>query len=231
MSYTSTVLDIGTYFLYSFSVLNNSKNPVDLNSNTTIEVSRPFYFFKSPLFMGNFITLKDDADLRIIGDFPSQPYSIAFWLKKSRVTSKIVDWGDESSGFSVFYDKSTNKTTVFLKNSTSIEFDMPDYCYLLVKVDNSVAKVFVDAEEIHSDAYSEPSGDIVFGSQGECSVGEPALISSNIDNNTIRMLYDIGSSNVEKVRVSLQSPVTFSDRIESILQTVWQAYGQITTKK
>jgi hypothetical protein len=239
MSYTSSILDLGTSMLFSFSFLNENKIPLDLKSQNSVEISKPFQFISTPLFTGKFLSLSQNSFFKILDvDNNYSSYSFSFWLKKGTENATIVDWGDESSGFRVNYINDSNFAEIIIRESdpdpliVPITYvAIPEYSHFLFKIENSTIKVFVNAEEVYDGQYDQPSGDIVFGASGSFSIAEVALVNSEINQKDISMLYDVGARGFEKASFSLQSPITITDRIESVIQTVWQSYGQITTKK
>jgi hypothetical protein len=230
MSYTTSALNLNPRTYFDFSVVDANFFPVDLERLATISISGPFYYYNSDLFVGKFLVLPQQSSASI-PHYYEYPYSLTFWGKHFNQNAYFIEWGGSGDGLAVFYDENIDKIVVNIKSYQSVVVDASEYFYFFAEIQQNFIKIYINAEEIYSGPFNDVLNDIFFGSSGAIAISDLAFIDPGININEIVNLYSLGLNNYYSFNIKDPSSVSFSDRILSKLQTAWQAYGEITTKR
>lgn len=254
MSFASAVLDLNPYFYFSMEQKINYF-PVDIISDEEAIIYGDYEFEAASKGLSDSLNIFDNTYFQIPGsaDFESSPATFGMWISSDFAEDEIDIFSihSNSDGIGISYSITNSEITIHNYNGVNFteSFDFPDNAFLTVQIEpeigfgvdpDSNSIVFkINSEVIHSQAgfFIPDFPDIVLGSlqngeaRGQITVSDLFYLQSTISQYNIENLYSLGLNGYEIFPFDSSSSITFNDSSNTYLQTAWQAYGEITTKK
>lgn len=250
MSFSSAVTDLNPYFYFPMEEKINYF-PVDIISDAEAIIQGDYGFEASSRALSASLNLFDNTYFQIPAsvDFESSPATFGMWLKSDLVEDDIDIFSihSDTEGIGVSYSTINSEITIHNYNGTDFTYalEFPDNVFLTIQIEpepdpNSNSISFkINSESIHNQsAFFIPDvPEITIGSlqdgeaRGQITVSDLFYLQSTISQYNIDNLYSLGLNGYEIFPFDSSSSITFNDSSNTYLQTAWQAYGEITTKK
>lgn len=253
MSYSNAVLDLSPYFYFPMEVKFNL-NPVDIVSDLEFNSVGDYGYEISPRFYSNSINLPDGSYGYIdpSSDFNSSPATFGMWISSDLVEDSIEIFSihSESQGFGLSYSTITSELTFHNYSGSSSVFSVDLSSPSLVTIEivpdlvvfgpaSDSVEIKINSETIYSVSGFSISGEpeINIGSlndnegRGQLNISDFFYLQSTISQYNIENLYSLGYEGYDIFPFTSSSDIIVSDANNTFLQTAWQAYGEVTTKK
>ena len=249
MSYSAAILDLNPYFYFPMDI-KNGLLPLDLQENVSslvvgdygYELSRRFFSGPLDLPPGSLFVLESSEDF----SGPEATYS--FWAS-SDLVEEVVDIfsihsGSDGVGISYFKDDSgegaSEVALYFYDQSTeffALEFNEP--LLFTITVSAGVLSFYINNELVFdTGSFTIPASPEIFlgglsdsAGEGTIRVSDFFYVQSALNLSEISNLYSLGYDGFELLSVDSASSLTINDVDNDFLQTAWQAYGEVTTKR
>ena len=253
MSFASAVLDLNPYFYFPMEIKRNYI-PVDIVADIEASVVGDYGYDQQKNFYSNSLTIFEGSSFNIdeSSEFDFSPATFGFWLDSDFVEdyTDIFSLNSDDAGVGISYSKQTNEITIHNYSGSNFvydfEFDQPSLIVIEIIPEFSFEPVLpnsisfkINSEIVHtqSDFLFPETPKITLGSledneaRGEIRISDFFYLQSSISQYNIENLYSLGFSGYEIFPFNSSSSVTLNDSSNKYLQTAWQAYGEITTKK
>jgi len=244
MSYSSLVNDLDPYFYFPMGVRENFI-PLDIVGDLQPFVEGDYGFERQQRFFSDPINILEGSYFLLdqSSDFSSPSATYSFWLDSDLVEefTEIFSIHDSIEGFGLSYSKEDFKFVVeFYEESTSeISFDLKDPVLITFVVSSGNLSFYVDEELVlQTSNFSIPAQPVItLGTlrgllgRGELRISDFFYLQSDISAINVANLYSLGFDGYEIFSLDSSSTISLNDVDNKFIQTAWQAYGEITTKK
>lgn len=249
MSYSSKIVDLNPYFYFPMDI-KDGLLPLDLQENVSPLIIGDYGYELSTRFFSGPIDLSPGSlfILESSEDFSASEATYSFWAS-SDLAEQVVDIfsihsGSDGVGVSYFKNNSgegdSEVTLYFYDQATesfALEFDEP--LLFTLTVSSGVLSFYINNELIFdTGSFTIPaSPEIVLGGlsdsagEGTIRVSDFFYLQSALSLFEISNLYSLGYDGFELLSVDSASSLTINDADNDFLQTAWQAYGEVTTKR
>lgn len=244
MSYSSGVLDLQPYFYFPMDI-KDGLVPLDVQENVTPVISGDYgyeistRFFSGPLELpsNSFFLLPDSSD------FFSAEATYSFWVSSDLVEDTLdifsIHSGSDGVGISYFTPESELTLHFYNQSTESFALDFKEPVLFTITVASGTITFYVNNEIIFdSSNFAIPANpEIALGSLSDFAAAGAARFSdlfysqSALNVFQINNLYSLGYNGYEELKVDSASSILINDVDNSFLQTTWQAYGEVTTKR
>ena len=244
MSYSSKIVDLNPYFYFPMDIKDGFL-PLDLQGKVSpsivgdygYELSTKYFSGPLDLLSGSLFILESSED------FSSPEATYSFWASSDLIEQTIdifsIHSGDEGVGLSYFKDESELTIHFYGEGTESFTIDFDEPLLFTVTVSSETFSLYVNNELIFSaGSFTIPASPEIFLGSLSDAVGagtirisdffylESALILPEIAN-----IYSLGYDGFELLSLDSASSLTINDSDNNFLQTAWQAYGEVTTKR
>lgn len=258
MSFSSAVFDLNPllnpYFYFSMEERINYF-PVDIVSDIEAEIQGDYEFEAASKALNSSLNLFDGTYFKIPAsvDFESSPASFGMWLKSDLIEDQIDIFSihSDSSGIGLSYSTINSEITIhnYSGSSFTYSFNFPENAFLTIQIEpefgfgvpegSNYISFKINSESFHGQAefFIPDAPEITVGSlqdgesRGQIAVSDLFYIQSTVSQYNIENLYSLGLNGYEIFPFDSSSAITLNDSSNTYLQTAWQAYGEITTKK
>lgn len=254
MSFSSAVTDLNPYFYFPMEERINYF-PVDIISDSEAIIQGDYGFEAPSRALSASLNVFDNTYFKIPAsvDFESSPATFGMWLKSDLAEDQIDIFSihSETDGIGVSYSTVNSEITIHNYGGTDFTYplDFSENVFLTIQIepeigfgidpDSNSISFKINSESIHNQsAFFIPDvPEITIGSlqdgeaRGQITVSDLFYLQSTISQYNIENLYSLGLNGYEIFPFDSSSSITFNDSSNTYLQTAWQAYGEITTKK
>jgi hypothetical protein len=237
MSYSFIVSEDEPFFYFPMTARLESGFPVDFVGNSLMEIEGFFDYVHVNDLLGSFLHLSPGSSAEVLQfDENLSNFSVVFWIFSNKSSSDIID----IAGIKIQSNYSDENYSIVANSSTIAQFLSDKLINIAVTFENLTAKVYVNSEEVYSleptflpggGAAAGELSDIIFGGEGELLASHISFFERTVSENEIKTLFNVGSTGSDIIKVETGSQISFSGLFKSHFQTIWQAYGIITTKK
>jgi hypothetical protein len=253
MSYSSLINDLTPYFYFPMDIKKDLL-PVDVISDIQPFIEGDYGYDQQKRFYSNSLTLFEGSSFNIAesSEFDFSPATFGFWLDSDFVEdyTDIFSVHSGNTGIGMSYSKETNQITIHNYSGfgfvQDFEFDQPSLIVIEITPELSFEPMLtnsvdfkINSEIVHnqSNFLFPETPQITLGSlndnqaRGQISVSDFFYLQSTISQNNVENLYSLGYNGYEKLQIDSNSSIIVNDVNNDFLQTAWQSYGEITTKK
>lgn len=227
MSYSAVVAESEPYFYFPMTARLENGFPIDFSGNSLLEVEGFFDYRRINDFLGPFLHLFDESSAQIT-QFNQNltQFSVSLWIFADYNSSDIVSL----AGLTLQSNYSEEVWSLVANSSVVFQSAPGETVNICVVFNESSGFVYVNGSQVYS--FTPGALDeINFLSEGEKVVGEISFYERVLSDEEILSLFNVGFTGSDIVSLSTESQISFSGDFKSHFQTVWQAYGIITTKK
>lgn len=244
MAYLPAAIELDPKVYFSFSFVDDFDSPRDIVSDSSLVFSGDYFYSDPTPPLSRYIVLEDKEFMSLDSnelDYLSD-LSFVFWNSDAIIDSSRKDifyWGDEQDYISVYVESDQ----IFVDISSSVvsvpQDDLPLRNFSVV-FDLDQALVFYNSILVSSATFVEQRGNFFdprWGSlsdeeaSGDSKFSDIAVFEYPLSENQIKSLYQIGAFGSEIFSISSPAPLSFSGRVRSAIQTSWQSYVDIFTKR
>lgn len=244
MSYSSLVNDLDPYFYFPMEIKENLI-PLDVAGSLEPSIEGDYgyeqqkKFFSDPINIleGSYFILQQSSDFSA----PSSTYS--FWFDSDLVEdiTEIFSIHDNISGVGLSYSKINSEfiIKIYGGSSFSVEYELKDPILVTFIASSSGLVLYLNDEIVltvgNFTLPSEPT--LALGTLnslqglGDARIADFFYVQSEISIFDVKSLYSLGFNGYEVFSLDSGSTITINDLQNDFLQTAWQSYGEITTKK
>lgn len=244
MSYSSEIVDLNPYFYFPMDIKDGIL-PLDLQEEVSpsiigdygYELSTKYFSGPLDLLSGSLFILESSED------FSSSEATYSFWVSSDLVEQTIdifsIHSGNEGVGVSYFKDESEITLHFYSQGTESFAVDFDEPLLITLTVSSGVISFYINKELVfNTSSFTIPAAPEIFLAGLSDAIGagsirvsdffylQSALILSEIAN-----LYSLGYEGFVLLSLDSVSSLTINDSDNTFLQTAWQAYGEVTTKK
>jgi hypothetical protein len=227
MSYSAILSDLQPYLYFPMTARTQDDVAIDFSNNSALEITGFFSYEHVNDFLGPFLHIFNGsvAEFTPLGDNLDQ-VSLGFWVLMTENTKSIVN----IAGVDIEGDFSNGLIDVSVDSSVVASFEPREIVNFFVVIDNFSGNVYINGSLAASFSASSLEN-LVFTTIGELYFTEVTLFKDILTEQQILSLFNIGSTGSDIVRIDTQSQLSFFGDFKSQFQTVWQAYGIVTTKR
>ncbi len=225
--YSAILSDIDPYFYFPMTARSSDDFPVDFSNNSSIEIQGFFSYEHVSDFLGPFLHLFNNSTASIseLGQDLEQS-TLSFWALATKNTKSIIN----IAGATIQAESSGDSLSIFVNSSLISSFPIKSIINFALVFDDSAGIVYINGEQAATFTATSLES-VSFSADEELFVSEIVFFKEIISAQQILSLFNIGSTGSDIVRVDTGSEISFSGSFKSQFQTVWQAYGIITTKR
>lgn len=224
MSYLAAVADLEPYFYFPMTVRRENNFPLDFSSNSEATVDGFFEYKRVSSLIGPFLSLTTGGPLsfsNLGGGLDSS--TLSFWIFSNETSEEIINIG----GLDLQSSDTEGIFSIVANSAVVAQFQEREVIAISIVFDASDGFLYINGAQ----AYSFPAQsftEIVFGGENELVISEVSFFKSVLSSEDILNLYNVGITGGEIAEISIQSDLSFSGNIKSLVQTVWQAYGIVS---
>jgi hypothetical protein len=235
MSYSAIISDINPYFYFPMSARDQQGLPLDLSNNSEANIDGFFEYKKLDNIFGPFLFLASGGPLSFSNlGAGLETSTLSFWTRIGKNFQEIINIG----GLELQSSYSDGVFSIVANSQVVVQFQEEQSVFISIVFDeiivfgslSRVGFLYVNGEMVYSFP-AQVFNEIVFQGENEIFVAEIFFVKQPLTPQLILSLFNIGSTGSDIVRVNTGSEISFSGSFKSQFQTVWQAYGIITTKR
>jgi hypothetical protein len=242
MAYLPYANDLSPALYFSFSIVDQNQNPINLIGQESIIFPEEYFYTDEKDHLNRFVALPNQSYGSVEEPASlSSSVSLAFWFAplEESSTYEIFSWKDQNNFVELEFDQESSVFNINTSSDGQDSFAAPeaDLYFFVLNFDDGSFTAFLNAEQVYSLSLPRPESSITFGSLddlsgiGDSSFGEIIIFDYVLSNQEISILFDLGLLGFQRAVIESGSQIGFSDAFGSALQTAWQAYGNIFTKR
>lgn len=227
MSYLAAVADLEPYFYFPMTVRRENNFPLDFSSNSEATVEGFFEYKRLSSLIGPFLSLTTGGPLsfsNLGGDLGSS--TLSFWIISNETSEEIINIG----GLDLQSSDTEGVFSIVANSSVIAQFQEREIIAISIVFDGTDGFLYINGTEVYSFP-AQSFSEIAFGGTFEPVIAEISFFKSVLSPEDILNLYNVGITGGELASVSVESGLSFSGDIKSLVQTVWQAYGIVSASE
>lgn len=227
MSYLAAVADLEPYFYFPMTSRRENNFPLDFSGNSEATVEGFFEYKRLSDLVGPFLFLTTGGPLSFSNLGSNlQNSTLSFWIFSNETSEEIVTIG----GIDLQSSDTDGVFSIVANSSTVAQFNEREAIAISIVFDDSSGLLYINGQQVYSFA-TESFSEVTFGGLGELAIAEISFFKSSLDPEEILNLYNVGITGGELAYISVESGLSFSGEIKSLIQTVWQAYGIVSASE
>jgi len=235
MSYLAAVAELEPYFYFPMTEVGEDNFPLDLSGNSESNILGFFEYKKKYPLLGRFLSLTSDGSISFLNlGSGLENSTLCFWLFFGKNSQQIIN----IAGLSLQSFYSDGVFSIVADSAVIAQFSDPRPIFISIVFDEAFESgftllqgfVYVNGDEAWSFP-AQPFSEISFGGQGDLDIAEVSFFKKVLSDSEILSLSDVGLTGSDIFALDSGSRMSFSGDFKSHFQTVWQAYGIITTKR
>ena len=244
MSYSSKIVDLNPYFYFPMDI-KDGLLPLDLQENVVPVIIGDYGYELSVRFFSGPLDL-DSGSLFILQsseEFFSSEATYSFWASSDVVEQTIdifsIHSGSDGLGVSYFKDESEITVHFYGEGTQSFTIDFDEPLLFTITISSGTLSFYINSDLIFSTgSFTIPASPEIFLGGLSDAIGAGAIrvsdffyLQSALGLSEISNLYSLGYDGFELFSLDSGSSLIINDVDNDFLQTAWQAYGEVTTKR